>query len=91
MADDKKYINVYSGTEVQVIILKGLLEEVSIHGIIQNDFQSGINAGFGSGTLSTVRLKIHESDFEKAHLSYGVNSFHILHYLRIHHRTSPSP
>ena len=66
MGDAKKYINVYSGTQVQVIILKGLLEESNIHGIIQNDFQSGIAAGFGSGTFSTIRLKIDESDIEKA-------------------------
>jgi hypothetical protein len=66
MSDTQKFINVYSGTEVQVIILKGLLENINIEGIIQNDFRSGVLAGFGSGTASTVRLKIHESDLEKA-------------------------
>ena len=66
MGDAKKYINVYSGTQVQVMILKGLLEESNIYAIVQNDFQSGITAGFGSGTFSTIRLKIDESDFEKA-------------------------
>ena len=65
MSDTQKFLNVFSGTEVQVIILKGLLESSNIHGIIQNDFQSGIVAGFGSGTVSTVRLLIHESDLEK--------------------------
>ena len=66
MSDTQKFINVYSGTEVQVIILKGLLENINIEGIIQNDFRSGIVAGFGSGTVSTVRLKIHKLDLEKA-------------------------
>jgi len=66
MKDTQKYTIVYSGTEVQVIILKGLLGNINIEGIIQNDFRSGIAAGFGSGTVSTVRLKIHESDLEKA-------------------------
>ena len=66
MSDIQKFINIYSGSEVQVIILQGLLKNINIEGIIQNDFQSGIVAGFGSGTVSTVRLKIHESDLEKA-------------------------
>ena len=66
MSNTERFINAFSGTEVQVIILKGLLENSNIHGIIQNDFQSGIAAGFGSGTVSTVRLIIHESDLEKA-------------------------
>ena len=47
-------------------MLKGLLEEAGIEGIVQNEFQSGITAGFGGGTISTVRLKVHEDDLEKA-------------------------
>lgn len=66
MSYNQKFINVYSGNEIQVILLKSLLEEINIEGIVQNDFQSGIAAGFGSGTTSTIRLKIHESDIEKA-------------------------
>ena len=50
-------------------MLKGLLESLDIAGIIQNDYQSGIIAGFGGGTISTVRLKIHETDLEKPKLS----------------------
>ena len=61
-----EFINVYSGSEVRVIMLKGLLEEAGIEGIVQNEFQSGITAGFGGGTISTVRLKVHEDDLEKA-------------------------
>ncbi|OAB77726.1 putative signal transducing protein [Cochleicola gelatinilyticus] len=63
---NKKFVDVYSGSEVQVILLKGLLENIDIEGIIQNDFQSGITAGFGGGTVNTVRLKLHESDLKKA-------------------------
>ncbi|MCW5520720.1 DUF2007 domain-containing protein [Aureitalea sp. L0-47] len=61
-----EFIDVYSGSEVRVIMLKGLLEEIGIEGIVQNEFQSGITAGFGGGTISTVKLKVHEDDLEKA-------------------------
>ena len=60
-----QFITVFSGSEVEVLMLKGLLEGIDID-IIQNDYQSGIIAGFGGGTISTVRLKIHETDLEKA-------------------------
>jgi hypothetical protein len=66
MANNSQFITVFSGSEVEVLMLKGLLEGLNIEGIIQNDYQSGIIAGFGGGTISTVRLKIHETDLEKA-------------------------
>lgn len=66
MEDHQEFVDIYSGSQVRVIVLRGLLEEIGIDGIVQNDFQSGITAGFGGGTVNTVRLKVHESDFEKA-------------------------
>ena len=66
MANNTEFVTVFSGSEVEVLMLKGLLEGIDIEGIIQNDYQSGIIAGFGGGTISTVRLKIHETDLEKA-------------------------
>lgn len=66
MEDHLEFVDIYSGSEVRVIILKGLLEEIGVEGIIQNDFQSGITSGFAGGTINTIRLKVHESDFEKA-------------------------
>lgn len=66
MRDNQTFINVFSGTEVQVIILQGQLESINVKSAVQNDFQSGISAGFGGGTASTVRLSILESDLEKA-------------------------
>ena len=66
MSNTQNFINVYSGTEIQVIMVRGLLENINIEALIQNDFQSGITAGFGGGTFSTVRLNIKESDLEKA-------------------------
>lgn len=66
MTHKLQFVTVFSGSEVEVLMLKGLLEDHNIEGIVQNDYQSGIIAGFGGGTISTVRLKIHETDLEKA-------------------------
>ena len=60
------YVRVYSGSEVRVILLKGLLEDQGIGAIVQNEYQSGISAGFAGGTVNTIRLKVHTSDLEKA-------------------------
>jgi hypothetical protein len=60
------FVPVYSGSEVRVILLKGLLEDIGIEGIVQNEYQSGISAGFAGGTVNTIRLKVHASDLEKA-------------------------
>ena len=66
MANHTEFVTVFSGSEIEVLMLKGLLEDHNIEGIVQNDYQSGIIAGFGGGTISTVRLKIHETDLKKA-------------------------
>lgn len=60
------YVHVYSGSEVRVILLRGLLEDIGVDTIVQNEYQSGISAGFAGGTVNTIRLKVHESDLEKA-------------------------
>lgn len=60
------YVLLYSGSEVRVILLKGLLEDKGIQTIVQNDYQSGISAGFAGGTVNTIRLKVHATDLELA-------------------------
>ena len=60
------YVHLYSGSEVRVILLKGLLEDKGIQTIVQNDYQSGISVGFAGGTVNTIRLKIHATDLELA-------------------------
>ncbi len=60
------FIDFHSGPEVDIILIKGLLEKVGIYGIVQNDYNSGNMAGFVGGTLDTVRLKVREEDIQKA-------------------------
>jgi len=59
-------ILIYTGTELTVNLLKEELEENGISGMIQNDFNSGISAGFSGGVPSSVDLFIQEFDLEKA-------------------------
>lgn len=66
MEDKDKLIRVYSGTELTVNLLKDELEQIGISGLIQNDFNSGIVAGFSAGAPSSIDLFIKASDWEKA-------------------------
>jgi hypothetical protein len=66
MKEKNKMIKVYSGTEVTVILLKGLLEEIGVTSTIQNNYKSGIEIGFVGGVQSAIDIFIQQSDFEKA-------------------------
>ena len=66
MKEKNKLIKVYTGTEVTVILLKGLLEEIGVTSTIQNNYKSGIEVGFVGGVQSAIDLFIQQSDFEKA-------------------------
>lgn len=66
MKGNSNLIRVYSGTELTVNLLKDELESFGISVMIQNDFNSGISAGFSGGVPSSVDLFIQEYDLEKA-------------------------
>lgn len=67
MKDKDGLIRIYTGTDVTVHRLKSRLEEVGISSIIQNDFKSGIAAGFsGGGVPSAIDLYIKVRDKKKA-------------------------
>ena len=66
MEEKDNIIRVYSGTELQVNLLKDELEQNGIPGLIQNNFNSGVVAGFAGGIPSGIDLFIQESDLTKA-------------------------
>ncbi len=66
MEKQNSFIDFYSESEISIMGLKRLLEPLGIFGIIQNDFNSGMLAGFMGGTPDTIRFKIRKSDIEKA-------------------------
>lgn len=66
MSDSNSYTKIYSGNQVSVILLKGLLEDAGIAYIEKNEQNSGVVAGFVGGTQSTIKLSVQEIDKEKA-------------------------
>jgi len=61
-----KLVKVYTGTEVTVLLLKELLEEIGVTSTVQNNYKSGIEIGFVGSVMSAIDLFIEQSDFEKA-------------------------
>jgi len=66
MKENSNLIRVYSGTELTVNLLKDELAIFGISSMIQNDFNSGVSAGFSGGGPSSVDLFILELDLGKA-------------------------
>lgn len=66
MSDSTKYTKVYSGNQVSVILLKGLLKEAGIAVIEKNEQNSGVISGFVGGTQSTIAISVQAFDKEKA-------------------------
>jgi hypothetical protein len=66
MSKNDKLVRVYSGTEMKVLLLKSLLEEICVYSLVQNNYKSGIEIGYVGGVQSAVDLFISHSDFEKA-------------------------
>ena len=62
MSDLNKYSKIYSGNQVSVILLKGLLEEAGIAFIEKNEQNSGVISGFVGG----ISVSVQEFDKEKA-------------------------
>jgi hypothetical protein len=66
MKEKNKLVRVYTGTEVTVLLLKDLLEDLGVKSTIQNNYKSGIEVGFVGGVQSAIDLFIQQSDFETA-------------------------
>ena len=66
MKENSNLVRVYSGTEFTVNLLKDELEILGIPSTIQNDFNSGVSAGFSGGVPSSIDLLIQEFDMKKA-------------------------
>jgi len=66
MEEQTELIKVFTGTEITVGLLKSELEKAGIVGLVQDDFNSGIQAGFFAGTPSTIDLYIQQSELTRA-------------------------
>jgi hypothetical protein len=63
---DENIIKAFTGSEIEVILLQGELEENGISSLVRDGFSSGLRAGFYGGSPSAIELYIAESDQEKA-------------------------
>lgn len=66
MKEENKIIRVFSGIEMEVILLKNELDQIGVAGLIQNEYNSGVLAGFYAGGPAAIHLFIQESDLQKA-------------------------
>ena len=66
MSSEEEFKRVYTGSEVNVNYLQGLLEKQDIPTIVRNEFQSGLRGGFGGGLPGQVQLFAPFQHFEKA-------------------------
>ncbi len=66
MKEEDNLIRVFTGTEITASILKEELGKNNIPAIIKNNYNSGIIAGFSSGTSSSIELYIQEIYLKKA-------------------------
>lgn len=66
MSSEKEFERIYTGSEVNVKYLQGLLEEQNIPTIVRNEFQSGLRGGFGGGLPGQVQLFAPSQHLEKA-------------------------
>lgn len=66
MKDYDHSVRVYTGSEMNALALKGMLEEAGISAMLHNEFQAGIVAGFVAGLPTETDLFIRQSDLEAA-------------------------
>ncbi len=66
MKEKEQTIKVFSGTELVINLIQDELEQIGISSIIQNEYNSGVVAGFSGGGPFAVDLFIQEFDLKKA-------------------------
>ena len=66
MKNEDELIRIFTGSEISALLLRDELEQAGIPAMTQNDYQSGLMAGFAGGTPSAVDVYINELDMEKA-------------------------
>jgi putative signal transducing protein len=72
MADHEDLIRLYTGSEIDVSVLKEVLDDNQIPSIIKNEMDSGKAAGFGGGYAgSEAHILVSENDYENAKVLLG--------------------
>ncbi|MCL3779841.1 DUF2007 domain-containing protein [Prolixibacteraceae bacterium JC049] len=66
MNEQDKLVQVFSGSVVEVELLKNQLEDIGIESMLKDEFQEGAHAGFGAGIPGVVDLYVFEKDVVQA-------------------------
>lgn len=66
MSTESTYETIYTGSEVNIQYLQGILEKAGFHSIVKNNFESGLRAGFGGGMPGQVQLQVAKNHREEA-------------------------
>ena len=66
MTTENELIHVFSGSEIEAVLLKEELGKAGISSMVKNDFNAGITAGFYGGAPDVADLYILATDLEKA-------------------------
>ena len=66
MKDRSSLVKIYTGSIITADRIIAELEIAGISAISRDEFQQGIEAGFGAGVPGVIDLFVQESDLEKA-------------------------
>ena len=60
--ENKDYIRIFTGSDIQGTFIKSKLEEVGISPIIKNETESARLAGFGPSVVNQVQIFVHKDE-----------------------------
>ncbi len=66
MTDQRNIVRVFTGSIVEVKLLKNQLKDVGVESMMRDEFTEGAHAGFATSIPGAVDLYIFEEDLEKA-------------------------
>lgn len=66
MTDKNALVKIYTGSRITTERIIAELEDAGITAISRDEFQQGIEAGFGAGIPGVIDLFVQESDLKKA-------------------------
>ena len=64
--ENKDYIRIFTGSDIQGTFIKRKLEEVGISPIIKNETESARLAGFGPSVVNQVQIFVHKDEHTAA-------------------------
>ena len=72
MNDHEDLLRLYTGSEIDVSVLKEILNDNKIASLIKNEMSSGKAAGFGGGYAGAeAHILVSENDFKRAKVLLG--------------------